>query len=233
MANNITAHAARVVAVVPAYNETSVLREVVHALLQYPCNVVVIDDGSEPSLGPMLKDMNIYYLRHRANLGQGAALQTGFDFARGLQPDYIISFDADGQHDVAAIEILIQPLIDGEADVVLGSRFLEAGTSRTPLSRIIVLQLARAVNFLFAGLWLSDAHNGLRAFNNRAIEQMRITENRMAHASEILFQIKKQQLRFKEVPVNIHYTHYSKQKGQSGWNSIRILFDLILHKLFK
>jgi hypothetical protein len=97
----------------------------------------------------------------------------------------------------------------------------------------VVLHTARLINYIFSGLLLSDAHNGLRAFNATALQKITITENRMAHASEILFEIKKHKLRFKEVPVTISYTAYSKKKGQSIWDSVRILFDLILHKLFK
>lgn len=93
--------------------------------------------------------------------------------------------------------------------------------------------MARYVNFLFTGLLLSDAHNGFRALNRKAAELIRIKENRMAHASEILILVKKHKLRLKEVAVEVRYTEYSKAKGQSGWNSIRILFDLLLHKLLR
>ena len=79
---------------------------------------------------------------------------------------------------------------------------------------------------------LSDAHNGLRALNKTALEKIRITENRMAHASEILFQVKKYRLRFKEVPVHISYTRYSYKKGQTGLDSIKVFIDIVLHKLF-
>ena len=141
--------------------------------------------------------------------------------------------DADGQHGISSIPTLIEPLIANEVDIVLGSRFLSNEETSIPYSKKIVLKTARIVNYVFSGLLLSDAHNGLRAFNKKTLEKLTITENRMAHASEILFDVKKQKLRFKEVPVKIAYTIYSKQKGQSTWDSIRILFDLILYKLFK
>lgn len=224
---------AKRIVVIPAYNESSVLATVVNSLLEKGYTIVIVDDGSDPPLHSLIKDLPIYLLRHRANLGQGAALQTGFDFAKKLNPDLVISFDADGQHDASCLPSLIEPLLKNEVDVVLGSRFLSSEKETIPFSKKFVLQIARAINYLFSGLLLSDAHNGLRAFNRSALDKITITENRMAHASEIIFEIKKQGLRFKEIPVRIVYTDYSRRKGQSNWDSIKILFDLILHKLFK
>ena len=224
---------AKRVVVIPAYNESPVLTSVVKSLLEKEYSIVIVDDGSNPPLNSHVQNLPVYFLRHRANLGQGAALQTGFDFAKKLNPDLVISFDADGQHDVTCIPSLIEPLLNNEADVVLGSRFLSTEKTNMPFTKKILLQIARGVNYLFSGLLLSDAHNGLRAFNRVALDKIIITENRMAHASEIIFEIKKHGLRFKEIPVLIVYTDYSKKKGQSSWDSIKILFDLILHKLFK
>jgi hypothetical protein len=102
-----------------------------------------------------------------------------------------------------------------------------------PMSRRIVLQMARIVNYVFSGILLSDAHNGFRAMNRKAFSVISLSENRMAHASEFLFEIKKHHLIFGEVPVDIRYTPESKKKGQSSVDGIRILFDLVLHKLFK
>ena len=95
------------------------------------------------------------------------------------------------------------------------------------------MKLGRWVNYFFTGLYLSDAHNGLRAMNRLAAITIRISENRMAHATEIIAQVKKYKLRYKEVPANVIYTDYSKQKGQSSFNSLKIFFDLVLQKLFR
>ena len=221
------------VVVIPAYNESSVITTVVNSLLQKGFTVIVVDDGSDPPLSSLIHNMPVYFLKHRANLGQGAALQTGFDYAKRLDPELVISFDADGQHGSSCIDSLIEPILNNQADIVLGSRFLTSTNETLPLSKKLVLQVARGINYLFSGLMLSDAHNGLRAFNRKALDKITITENRMAHASEIIFEIRKHGLRYKEVPVQIIYTDYSRQKGQSSWDSIKILFDLILHKLFK
>lgn len=219
--------------VVPAFNEDTIIRQVVNDLLLYQYRVVIIDDGSETSLYPRLKDFPVFFLRHEANLGQGAALQTGIEFALSKNAKYIVTFDADGQHRADDIEKLLQPLANDEADITLGSRFLPGANHNMPAKRRMLLQIGRRLNYLLTGLMLTDAHNGLRAMNIKAAASIQITENRMAHATELLTQIQKKRLRYKEIPVTIQYTDYSKKKGQSAWNSFRIFFDILLNKIFK
>ncbi|MBO9562169.1 MAG: glycosyltransferase family 2 protein [Niastella sp.] len=224
----------KIVIVIPVYNDTQTIRQVAEGLLQQaPFQIIIVDDGSAIPVNTTLQGLPIVCLRHQVNLGQGAALQTGFAYALNLQPDIIITFDADGQHAVNDLHALIQPIIQQEAEVVLGSRFIEKYNNRIPFFRNITLKTGRFVNYLFCGILLSDAHNGLRAFSRAAIEKIVITENRMAHASEILFEISRHKLRYTEVPVTVQYTTYSRQKGQSSIDSVKVLFDLILHKLFR
>jgi glycosyltransferase involved in cell wall biosynthesis len=220
--------------IVPAYNEQEVIRDVLKGLLQYPYKIVVVDDGSVPSLQQPLSDLNgIIYIRHKVNLGQGAALQTGIDYALRHNAAYIVTFDADGQHSAADIERLLAPLQKKEAVVALGSRFLGKNMHNAPASRTRLLKAGRWVNYFFTGLYLSDAHNGLRAMTREAASKIRLKENRMAHATEFLFAIRKYKLAYKEVAATVLYTDYSRAKGQSVFNSIRIFFDLVLHKLFE
>lgn len=223
----------KVIAVLPAFNEGAVLRHVLLSLIQQVDTVIVVDDGSTHPLKSDIADLPITILRHHVNLGQGAALETGFAYARQLQPDIVITFDADGQHAVEDLAALVAPIVNNHADIALGSRFLPGSATHLHFTKRIVLQIARFINFILSGVLLSDAHNGLRALNAKALASIRLTENRMAHASEILFEIKKHRLRYQEVPVHIKYTDYSKQKGQSARDSIKVLFDIVLHKLFK
>lgn len=223
-----------IVVVIPVYNGVGVLREVIESLIDLPVHeIVIVDDGSDVKVFEMISDLHVHYIRHRTNLGQGAAIQTGFRYAKRLQPEIVITFDADGQHKAADVLPLIDPIVKNEADITIGSRFLVPAKNTIPTSKWIILQFARLVNFFLSGMMLSDAHNGLRALNSSALAKISLTENRMAHASEFLFEIKKHKLRLKEVPVQILYTTYSKETGQSAWDSIKILFDLVLHKLFK
>ena len=219
--------------VVPAFNEDAVIRQVVNDLLGLHYKVVIVDDGSEDHLCTLLSDLPVFCLRHKVNVGQGVALQAGIAFALSKQANYIVTFDGDGQHQAMDIGKLLLPLINNEADITLGSRFLPGADHNMPASRRLLLQIGRRLNFLLTGLLLTDAHNGLRAMNRKAAAAIQITENGMAHATELLTQIKKKKLRYKEVPVTIRYTDYSKKKGQSAWASFRIFFDLLLNKIFK
>lgn len=220
--------------IVPAYNEGKIIAQTVSRLLEHPYEVVVIDDGSQDETRKLLQGLKIHLLSHPINLGQGAALQTGFEYALSKKADYIVTFDADGQHRPQDIDRLLEPLRKGKADVALGSRFMDRSDQREmPLSKRILLKGAVVVNGFLTGMWLSDAHNGLRAFTREAASQIHLRENGFAHASEIMEQIKRAKLRFVEIPTKVKYTKYSMSKGQSFWNAINIVIDLILRRAFK
>lgn len=166
-------------------------------------------------------------MQHPVNLGQGAALQTGIEMAlRFDQVQYLVTFDADGQHDIADVAVLLEPLRTGAAEIVFGSRLLD---DRTDVGRMKKAVLALAVRYTRAstGLDLTDAHNGYRAFTRKVAETLDQQMNGMAHASEIISSVATQKLSYAEAPVHIRYTDYSRGKGQPLMNSINILFDLI------
>ncbi len=221
---------ARVFIVVPAFNESRTIRGVVDELLgRYP-NVVVVDDGSSDGTAESLRDSGALVLRHCANRGQGASLQTGIDFALLRDAEMIVTFDADGQHDVNDIAALLQPLLDGECDVTLGSRFL-GQTSNMPLTRRLLLKLGVLFTWFVSRIRATDVHNGLRALTAQAASELSINMDRMAHASEIYDQIRVHGWRYQEVPVTIRYTKYSLAKGQTSWDALRIAFQVLLEKL--
>jgi len=220
--------------VVPVYNEVKVIAKTLTDLLITDYQVVVVDDGSKDGTWHEVTCMPVYALQHPVNLGQGAALQTGTLFAMMQGAGIIVHFDADGQHRVEDIAALIRPLRQGTADVALGSRFLRPEDIRAiPPARRLLLKFARLVNGVMTGMWLSDAHNGLRALTFQSASQIHLRENRFAHASEILGQIKRASLRYVEVPVQVVYSDYSRAKGQSAWNAVNILIDMLLHKISK
>ncbi len=225
-------HPEHIFVVVPAYNEQQTIHAVVSELVALGLTVVIVDDGSAPALQKQEFPAGTLLIRHQVNLGQGAALQTGIEYALKKGAHYIVTFDADGQHPAAAIGSMIALQETSGADVILGSRFLD-DQGATPARRAFTLKLARWVNFLFTGLMLTDAHNGLRLFTAEAARRIKLRENRMAHATELLALIKKHRLRYKELPVTIRYTDYSMAKGQNFWSSFRIVFDLLLSKIFR
>lgn len=212
--------------VIPLYNEGTVIADVVRGAKTVFPNIVCIDDGSSDDSALRAREAGAWLVPHPFNLGQGAALQTGIDFAL-VQEDmnYVVTFDADGQHSVNDAMRMVLRLENEPLDIVIGSRFLDNSTKLSMIKRM-VLRLAVFFERARTGLSLTDAHNGLRAFNRVAAEKIQITQNRMAHASEFTSQIAQLELRYAEEPVTIEYTEYSKAKGQSIWNSVNILSEL-------
>lgn len=224
--------ASSIFVVVPSFNEALVIRSTVEKLLRKGYRVVVVDDASTDGTRESLTGTNIHYLKHLTNLGQGAALQTGMEFAVNHGASHIVTFDADGQHDENDIEFMLSVLEEKKAGVVFGSRFLAGATSNMPQARKWVLKLARFINFLVSGILLTDANNGLRVMTREAAIRMQITENRSSHSAQIQHLVKHNNIPYVECPVNVSYSDYSKSKGVKNINSIRILYDLILYKLF-
>jgi len=221
----------KTIAIIPAYNEEEVISSVLKEVKKQVDEIILIDDGSEDKTAELAAQEGVFVLRHLINRGQGASLKTGIDFVlkRG-RGDIIITFDADGQHQASEIKEIIDPIIKGECQVALGSRFLDK-KSEIPIFRKFILKTATFFSRFFLKLKITDVHNGFRAFSKEAISLIEIQQDGMAHASEILSEIKKHNLKFKEVPVTIEYTVYSKSKGQSSWNAFKILWDLILQKI--
>jgi polyprenyl-phospho-N-acetylgalactosaminyl synthase len=208
--------------VIAAFNEGKVIRGVVSELVHAAWPVVLVDDGSRDNTVDEARAGGATVLRHSINLGQGAALQTGIDFAIRRGAKNIVTFDADGQHNCDDIPALIAALAD--ADIALGSRFLgkvEGATQR----RIAMLRVAVMMSNKLSGLNLTDAHCGMRAFRASAAPKLRITQDRMAHASELLRKIRTSGCRVVEVPVTVRYTEHSMRKGQTGFQAVRIMFD--------
>jgi len=195
-------------------------------------NVVIVDDCSDDDTGAQALKAGAAVLRHPINLGQGAALQTGIRYALSRGAGYIVTFDADGQHRPEDIRVLLDTQVKTGADVVLGSRFL-GHTENIPRLRRMILQLAIVYMHITSGVKLTDAHNGLRLLTRRAAERIRITQDRMAHASEIIDQIGALELTVVEAPVTIVYTEYSLHKGQKLGNAFNILIELLVARLNK
>lgn len=222
----------RIFIVIPAYNEGRVIAHTVQKLRRlYDYSIVVVDDCSTDDTEAILQQFDTYYLRHNVNLGQGAALQTGMSFALRQNAALVVHFDADGQHNQDDIPRFVEQALDGTCDIVLGSRFKRAeDMEAVPPLRRLLLRVATLVNGVTTGMWLSDAHNGFRVLTPKALASIRLRENRMAHATEILSQIRKHNLRYTELPTHIIYTDYSKEKGQSWSNAFNILLDLFISR---
>ncbi len=219
--------------VVPAFNEEKKIAEVINSLKKEGYKrIIVVDDGSSDRTYSESKLMGIITLKHAINRGQGAALKTGIDYALEQGAEIIVTFDSDGQHQPEDIKNIIQPIEEGKADIVLGSRFLNK-ESNVPLVRKIFLKGGALIFRLMYGVRLTDSHNGLRAFSRKAAQTIKLTQDKMEHASEIIEEIGRRKLKYLEVPVTIRYTAYSLEKGQRTSNAFKIILKMILRGLVR
>jgi glycosyltransferase involved in cell wall biosynthesis len=218
--------------IVPAFNEGSRILRVLDELTTVVANVVVVDDGSTDDTGLNVLSRSVWLVTHPVNLGQGAAIQTGIDFALARGAAYIVTFDADGQHRVQDIAVLLSSLESTGADFALGSRFL-GSTKGMPVSRRLLLKLAVVFTWVMSGVKLTDAHNGLRAMTGRGAASLQIRHNRMEHASEIIDQIKHSGLTYTEVPVQIRYNADTLAKGQRMSDAIRLALRILLRRVVR
>lgn len=217
--------------IIPAYNATNTIVQVIDDVRSAGYeNICIIDDASGDDTYKKAKQTGVVVLQHVINRGQGAALQTGNEYALSRGAEVLVHVDADGQMQTADIPTLVTALKTG-IDVALGSRYLTAQTSsKSPvIKKYFIHPLGRVINFIFTGLWLTDAHCGFRALTADAARKITITQDRMAHNTEILELIREHKLRFQEVPVTILYHEF----GQGFGGGVRIVLDLLKQRVIK
>jgi glycosyltransferase involved in cell wall biosynthesis len=211
--------------VVPAFNEAGVIGDVISELRSVFPNVVCVDDGSADGTGDIALRAGAHLVRHPVNLGQGAAIQTGVEYARSRPGAQVFAtFDADGQHRVTDVLAMIDRLTSDAADIVIGTRF-GPGVSRPPPLKRVVLQTAAWLSPRGRRLGLTDSNNGLRVFNKTVADRLHITMNGMGHATEFIMLIDENRWRVAEQPVEVLYTEYSSAKGQPLLNGVNIIVD--------
>ncbi len=217
--------------VIPAYNEATVIGQVLDGLPKQLKKItkitpIVVDDFSKDNTYDVAKAHGAKTIRHPMNLGAGGATITGFELAKRLKADLIVTMDADGQHDPNDIEKIIRPIIQRHYDVVIGSR-LKRQLAGMPRYKIVGNFLLNLVTFLFFAIWVTDSQSGFKAFSKRAIDTMRISSCGYEFCSEIIGEIKRHHLRYIEIPITVIYTKYSRKKGQHALNAINIFFGLL------
>lgn len=218
--------------VIAAYNEEKLISETIERVLLKNVSVVVVDDCSVDDTYLKAYQSGAHVLRHPINLGQGAALQTGIEYALLKGAQHIVTFDADGQHNPDEIIPMLEALKMNSADIALGSRFL-GKTFNMSWQRKLILKIAIIFTRVTGGIKLTDVHNGFRVMTRTFCNKFHFKQNRMAHASEILNHISKEKIRYIEFPVTITYTEYSVQKGQRSSNALRVLMELVLGHISK
>jgi polyprenyl-phospho-N-acetylgalactosaminyl synthase len=215
--------------VIPAFNEASVIADVIADLRSVFGNVVCVDDGSRDDTSDRAHGAGAHVVRHPVNLGQGAAIQTGVEYARSRPgANVFATFDADGQHRVKDVVRMIDRLTAEDLDVVIGTRFGDRAPERMPKLKRLLLPVVAKLSPASRKLGLTDAHNGLRVFDRTVADGLNLTMNGMAHASEFIALIVENHWRVAEEPVEILYTEYSMSKGQPLVNGVNIIFDGLL-----
>ena len=213
---------------ITVYNEGSKIDKVLKKLTKY--RVIVVNDGStDNTLSEVEKYKNVEIITYSKNKGKGYALRRGFARARKLKFDILVLMDGDGQHNPSDIPRFIKKIDDG-FDVVLGSRFIKH--TKIPFFRRILLHGGRLIEKLVIGIDLTDVHNGYRAINKRALTKLKLSENRMAYASELMMEIVKHDLSYSEIPIKVKYTREIMDHGTSSvFTGFKILFRLALLKI--
>lgn len=222
----------KTVIIIPAYNEAPSIGAVLAQLKSKKLpnvQILVIDDGSTDGTGRIAKEKGALVLRHIENLGLGAALSTGIIAARKLNASAVVTFDADGQHQVIDLLRALEPIYAKDADIVIGSRL--RSSLHMPASRFLLNWIANILTWALFGVWTTDSQSGLRAFSKKALETISLKTSRMEVSSEIFAEISRHKLRLAEVPIEPIYTSYSRTKGQKSINSFNITWKLLLRKL--
>ena len=213
--------------VIPAYNEENKIGRVVRGLFEQGYkNILVVDDSSTDNTCDMAREAGAKVLSHKINRGQGASLETGNIYAKQCGYDVVIHFDGDDQMNPTDIQLALNKINNNEADVVLGSRFLDNRSTIPFFKKYFILPISRWINFVFTGVKLTDVHNGFRVLNKKALDKIKITQDKMAHNTEIVKQIKQNDLKFIEIPVEVKYHEF----GQGVLGGFKIIWDLIVQK---
>lgn len=221
--------------IVPAYNEEKTVKSVISKLCEMGYNVLMIDDGSQDetySIGKSIQQtypQQVLIYKHVINRGLGAALKTGMEAAAINGAKFMVTFDADGQHDPGDIENVCKPLIKGEADVVIGKRNFKD----MPLSRNLGNYIMNIITLIFYGIYVNDSQSGLRAFTVDSTKILELHSRGYGVSSEIISEIKKNNFKLKEVPIKTIYNDYALSKGTNTSVGLKILFKMIMDILKK
>ena len=190
---------------IPAYNEEKNIAKLIVKLKKITDSILVCDDGSSDSTSEISEELGATVIKHKKNKGYGAAINSLFLKAKELDTDIFITFDADGQHRIEDIPLLREPIENNEADLVIGSRFLQTKSEEMPNYRKMGVKIITKVTNLSIKDKLTDSQSGFRAYSKKAIQEIAPTEEGMGVSTEILIKASNLELRIAEVPIKIHY----------------------------
>ncbi|RJO62239.1 glycosyltransferase family 2 protein [candidate division WS5 bacterium] len=218
----------KIIVIMPVFNEAKIIKQVIEEIKSSGFKtIIVVDDGSTDETCEILEKNNILYISHSINRGKGAAMKTGIEAAKIMGAEKIVSIDGDGQHNPEDINKMISKIQEGY-DVVLGTRM--KNHKGMPLHKVIANYLGNFFTWVIYGLWVTDSQSGFRMYSKKATEKIDTKTDRYTYDSEIIREIKINKLKFVEVPIEVRYTEYSKNKmmKQGFLNGIKTLFKMII-----
>lgn len=223
-----------VVAAIPAFNEERTIAKLVLEAQKFVDVVLVCDDGSTDMTAAIAERMGADVIRHDRNLGYGAALKTLFTMARELNADVLVTLDGDGQHDPSEIPLLVEPVLENKADIVLGSRFLGTKKNGVPRYRVWGIKLISKLTGAASNHSFNDAQCGFRVYGRKALNGLNLVENGMGSSVEILMKAKKQGLTVAEVPTKCQYKELERTSTQNpiehGTRVLMSIFRLVVEE---
>lgn len=224
----------KLVLVIPAFNEENSIVSVIKNLPKKITGVsqiipVIIDDGSIDQTYTLAKKHLKHVLRHIVNLGVGAATTSGFEVAKKLNADIVVTLDADGQHNPSNIKKVIEPILKKQADIVVGTRMLN--TKDMPTLKVVGNWIMNLITASVFQVWTTDSQSGMKALSKRALDKIKLHSLGYEVCSEIIGEVKRNKLRLKEVTIDTIYSDYSKSRGQSWFNAVNILTRIISIKI--
>ena len=216
--------------VVPAFNEEKTVSQIIEGIAERGYNVILVNDGSRDKTLKLAIESKrkypnqIFVVSHVINRGLGAALKTGMVVALNKGAEYIVTFDADGQHEIADIPKVCKPLQDGEADVVIGARPFED----MPISKSFANYIMNALTLIFYGRNVKDSQSGLRAFTAHAADVINIVSRGYGVSSDFIKEISDKKLRLAEVTITTIYTPETQNKGTDAIVGLKILTKMVI-----
>ena len=215
-----------IVACIPAYNEEDTIAKIILLTKKYVDKVIVCDDGSTDLTGEIAVGLSALLIKHTQRKGYGAAVRSLFNKAIKLGADLVVTLDGDGQHNPDELPMLIEPILQGNADMVIGSRFIDENANDVPRLRRIGIGAITRLTSIASGVKIHDAQSGFRAYSKKAIKLLELTEDGMGASTEILLKAYGKDLRIVELPITVRYegldtsTHHPLTHGMSVVTSI-------------
>jgi glycosyltransferase involved in cell wall biosynthesis len=228
--SKLNEHKINIYIIIPAYNEKKTIKKVIEDLKNKNLHIIVVDDGSNDGTDKIVykllnnNNLDLILYKHIFNRGLGSSLKTGIEAALRKNPDIIVTFDADGQHDPEDLFRIVEPILANEADVVIGKRDFQ----KMILFKKIGNHIMNIITRIFYGVHVTDSQSGLRAFKSKAAELIDINSRGYGVSSEIIHEIKKNNLKLIEIPIKTIYTDYSLSKGTNTKIGLKILIKMIM-----